>query len=262
MMRYLRLYAKFLEFSFGRAMEFRIDFYFRIFMDLMFYAVNIAFFKVIYMHSSDIGGWNEQQAMIFVAGYITVDAIQMTLFSNNMWVFPQLINKGDLDYYLVRPVSSFFMLNFRDFAVNSFINLLISIGILTWALVSYSEPLGVLRVFNFLLLIINGTFLFHLIRLLFILPVFWTHSSRGFDTIFWTIGKFAERPHGIFKGYVKLFFFTLLPLSVIASLPTESLFTEAPLTLTLYCLLVMFAVFIAVQFVWIYALRNYSSASS
>ena len=33
MIRYLRLYGYFLRFSFSRAMEFRFDFFFRIFMD-------------------------------------------------------------------------------------------------------------------------------------------------------------------------------------------------------------------------------------
>lgn len=262
MMRYLRLYAHFLEFSFGRAMEFRIDFYFRIVMDVIFYAVQFAFFKVIYLHSPNIGGWNEAQTTLFIAAFITVDAIQMTLFSNNMWILPQLVNKGDLDYYLVRPVSSFFMLNFRDFAVNSFINLLITIGILSWAIISYPHELGFLRIINFILLIISGTFLFHFMRLLFILPVFWTHSSRGYDTIFWTVGKFAERPHGIYKGFVKIFFYTLFPAAVIASLPTQTLFEQSPLLLSLYCIFVMIAVFIITQLVWRSALRSYSSASS
>ena len=39
-MRYLRLYLYFLRFSFSRAMEFRLDFYFRILMDVAFYVVN------------------------------------------------------------------------------------------------------------------------------------------------------------------------------------------------------------------------------
>ncbi|MCB0385330.1 MAG: hypothetical protein KDD43_08040, partial [Bdellovibrionales bacterium] len=68
MIRYLRLYMYFLRFSFSRAMEFRIDFFFRIFMDLIFYIVNILFFKVIFIHSDLLAGWTEPQVFIFVSG--------------------------------------------------------------------------------------------------------------------------------------------------------------------------------------------------
>lgn len=243
-------------------MEFRIDFYFRVFMDIVFYAVSFGFFKVIYLHSPEIGGWNESQAMIFVSAFIFIDALQMTLFANNMWIFPQLVNKGDLDYYLTRPASAFFILNFRDFAVNSFVNLVIAVGLMAWTLIVFPEPLSAFRIALFVFLVLLGCFLGQLLRLVFILPVFWTHSNRGLDTIYWSLGKFAERPHGIYKGFVRILLLSVLPFAVMASLPTQSLFQDSPLKIAMYCTGVFMAFFVMVLWVWRLALRNYSSASS
>jgi len=130
MSRYLRLYLQFLKFSFSRSLEYRMDFWFRIVMDCMFYLVELAFFTILYQHTDMLGGWNYDQILIFVSGFLVIDAIHMTVFSNNMWWMPILVNKGDLDYYVVRPVSSLFFLSLRDFAANSFLNLLIASGIL------------------------------------------------------------------------------------------------------------------------------------
>jgi ABC-2 type transport system permease protein len=261
-MRYLRLYLKFIEFSFGRAMEFRMDFYFRIFMDLIFYIVSFSFFKILFLHSSQVGGWNEPQVMIFVGCFIIVDAIQMTMFANNTWNLPFLINKGDLDYYLVRPVSSFFMANFRDFAANSFINLVMAGSFLTWALVVYPEPLGFGRIFLFLVMTFVGAMLFQFVRILFILPVFWTHSGRGLDTLFWSVEKFMERPHGIYKGFIKVFLLTVLPMIAMTSMPTSVLFESNPWPNVGICLLVTTAYLFISTWLWRVALANYSSASS
>ena len=123
MRRYLRLYACFLRFSFSRAMEFRLDFYFRIVMDGVWYAVNLAFFLAIYRHTALLGGWTEDQVIVFAAGVFVADGVHMTVFSNNMWWFPVLVNRGDLDYHLVRPVSSLFFVSLRDFAANSFVSM-------------------------------------------------------------------------------------------------------------------------------------------
>ena len=138
--RYLRLYAHFVRFSMSRTLEFRIDFFFRVFMDLAYYGVNIAFYQVIVLHTELLGGWNRDQTLVFMAGFLLVDAMVMTLFSNNIWWLPIFINRGDMDYYLLRPVSSLFFLSVRDFAVNSFINFLFAVGILAWALSRTAEP--------------------------------------------------------------------------------------------------------------------------
>lgn len=262
MIRYMRLYANFLRFSFSKAFEFRIDFYFRILMDIIYYAVNILFFKVIFLHSNILAGWTEAQVMVFVGAFIVIDALNMTIFANNFWAMPSLINKGNLDYYLLRPVSTLFFISFQDFAANSFVNLLIAGGILVWTMIQYPDPISILNLVLFLFLILNGTLLYAFVRLLFVLPVFWTHSSRGLDMMFWGFARFMERPHQIFYGAVRIILLTVLPFALMASLPTEVLFSSNPWPIVGYCVLLSCVFFISVLGLWRLGLRSYSSASS
>src|SRR5690606_30770987 len=110
MIKYLKLYQYFVKFSLIQAMQFRFDFFFRIIMDCIFYLVNILFYKVLFEHTGGIGGWTESQVLIFTSSFLMMDAIQMTITSNGVWMIPNLVNKGELDYYLLRPVSSLFFL--------------------------------------------------------------------------------------------------------------------------------------------------------
>lgn len=262
MIRYLRLYGYFLRFSFSRALQFRLDFYFRIIMDVIYYVVNILFFKIIFLHTSALAGWTQPQVMIFVGAFIVIDAVNMTVFSNNIWALPSLINRGDLDYYIVRPISSFFFVSLRDFAANSFINLIIAAGILIGALVQYPEPISPLKLLAFLLMILNGNILYFLTRMIFILPVFWTHSSRGLDMMFFGLTKFMERPRQIFKGALKIVLLTILPFSLMASVPAEILFASNPWILIAWCLSGTFVFLVVILSIWRMGLRSYSSASS
>lgn len=260
--RYARLYGHFLRFSFSKALEFRVDFYFRVGMDVAYYAMNLAFFKIIFLHSKYLAGWTDGQVTIFVGAFIVVDAIHMTVFANNIFQIGDLINKGDLDYYLVRPVSTFFFVSFRDFAANSFLNLLIAIGVLIWALARYTGPLGWARVSVFLLLILNGALLHFLVAILFILPTFWTHSRRGLQPLFWQAARFMERPHGIFTSPMRWVLLTILPFSLMASVPAAVLFEPRPWLLVLGTAVVTVLFFGAVQWVWRKGLAVYASASS
>jgi ABC-2 type transport system permease protein len=245
MKRYAKLYLHFLRFSFIRAMQFRLDFSFRILMDFIFYAVNILFFKIIYLHTPLLAGMTEEQMMIFVASYLFLDSLIMTFLANNIWMLPTYINKGDLDYYLVRPVSSLFFLSLRDIAANSTINMLGAFSILVWCFGKYSGSI--------------------LVRMMFVIPVFWTHTSRGLDELFWGIEQCMQRPVDLFRGQFKRFLTTIIPLGVIVSFPVKMLFTlkfEGSKPLIIHMLLVTIIFGILFRWCWKLGLKNYSSASS
>lgn len=260
--RYLRLYLNFVRFSFSKAMEFRVDFFFRVIMDLCFYATQIAFFAVIYGQTQELGGWDRSQAFVFIAGFFLVDALHMTLFANNMWMLPILVNKGDLDYYLLRPVSSLFFMSLREFAANSFLNLVLAIGIFTWALGQCSSPTSASQLVLYLVLILNGTLLYFILHICFLIPVFWLHSARGLGEIFFAAAKYSERPERIFKGYLRRALVSLMPFSLVASRPAQVLFEPTDWVSVGHIVLVTFLAFLFLLWFWRSALRAYSSASS
>ena len=262
LLRYPRLFGYFVRFSVSRAMEFRLDFWFRIIMDFLFYCVNIAFYEILFLHFPRIGGWSREQAMVFVAGYLFVDAVQMTLFSNNMWWLPTFVNRGDLDYYLLRPVSSLFFLSLRDFAANSFLNMLMTAGILAWAFHQFPGELGAAKILLYIFVLLNGVLVFYLMQLLFTLPVFWTQSVDGFREVNWTLGKVMERPDRIFSGWPRKLFTLILPYCLVSSFPARLVVEEFDGGILLHILGVTLLFSGAIALFWRAALRSYSSASS
>ncbi|MDJ0974541.1 MAG: ABC-2 family transporter protein [Planctomycetota bacterium] len=262
MWRYARLYGYFLRFSFSKAMEFRFDFFFRIGMDCAWYVIQFALFEVLYLHTPLFGGWDPAQMRVFLAAIFLSDALQMTVYANNMWWFPFLVNKGDLDYYLVRPVSSLFFLSLRDFAANSFVNLLITIGFMVWVLATYPDPLGAGRILLYVALVLLGVFLYYAIQLWFLIPVFWTHEGQGLRQVFFSIGSYSQKPDAIYRGWIRRILLYVLPLALIASFPTRAMFEPDPWRLVLHMVVASAVCFgLSVAF-WRRGLRSYASASS
>lgn len=262
MKRYFQLYLHFLRFSFSKALEFRLDFTFRIIMDIIYYIVNILFFKVIFLHTPLVAGWSQEQMMIFVSCYILVDAISMTVFSSNMWWLPHHINRGELDYHLIRPVSPLFFLSLKEFSANSFMNLIIASGILAYSLVTYSQPYNAWDVLLLIALVLNGTLICYCCQMLMILPVFWTQSSKGFMDLFFSMGIAIERPDRIFKGWLRLIFTVLLPFALVASFPARLFLEKFHWPTFFHLVAVTIGLWLVMLFVWKKGLRAYSSASS
>ncbi len=261
-MRYIKLYGKCISFSASKGLEFRFDFYMRIFMDLLFYAVQILFYKVLFLHSATIGGWNESQAMVFISGYLLIDAINMTLFSNNMWLVPQMINKGDLDYHLIRPVSALFMISVRDFAFNSLINLLFALGIFIWSIGNLVVTPSIFSILLYLVLIFNGALIFYTLNMMGNLIVFWSQSADSFGHLVWQLMKFAERPDQIYSGVIRKILISILPFAIMTSFPARILLNGFSWSILGHCFLVSGIFVIALVSVWKIGLKSYSSASS
>ena len=261
-LRYLRLYASFVKFSVSKSLQFRFDFFFRVVMDLIYYLVNIAFYKVIFANTTALAGWDHHQIFIFVAGYCVVDAIQMTVFANNVHAFLTIVNRGDLDYHIVRPVSSLFMVGVRDFAVNSFLNLLMAFGILAYAVHASPIVYSLTRVMLFVLFLFNGALVHFLLQMMLMIPVFWTHNANGFQQAYWALSRCMERPDRIFRGWVWRILISILPFALMASFPARLLLDEFRWDVLCYTMLATGALFAIVVMLWNRGLRAYSSASS
>ncbi|MDQ3231248.1 MAG: ABC-2 family transporter protein, partial [Pseudobdellovibrionaceae bacterium] len=98
--RYVRIYLNFLRFAASRAMQFRAELLFRVVMDVFYYSVFLGFYEILYSHTELIGGWNRAQAMVFISGFLVVDALQMTFFADMYHAFQQMYRLGALDHYL------------------------------------------------------------------------------------------------------------------------------------------------------------------
>lgn len=262
MIRYLRLYAYFLRFSFSKAMEFRMDFFFRVIMDVIFYAVQFAFFNIIYLHTPILAGWEIEQMRIFIVSFIFIDALFMTVFSTNAWWLPIYINRGDLDYYLTKPVSTLFFLSFKEFAANSFLNLLIAFGLVWWAIDIYPSEFSAIKILIYFFMLSLGTTLYCILNILFLLAVFWTQAPRGFGDLFFSVSHIMERPERIYRGIARKVFVYILPFGIMASYPAQYLVEKNQDALVWSMGLITLCFFIILQVVWRLGLKNYSSASS
>ncbi len=261
-MRYFRLYLHFIRFSFTKALQFRFDFTFRIFMDLVFHTLNLVFFRILFNHTTLIGDWNQSQVTLFVTSFILFDGIYMTVFATNAWWLPEHINKGELDYYLTKPVSPLFFFSFKEFAANSLMNLFFGIAIFSWALTQLEFSFHFFQLLLYILLIINGAFLYFAMQLLMYLPTFWTQSPRGFDMLLHGLDPILKYPISIQKYLMRTVFTFLLPLNIVLSYPAKIFFNEAPIKGVLIILVCTTLFWLFISWLWRSGIRQYSSASS
>ena len=94
-------------------MEFKANFIGGIIVDFVFYGTHFFFFSIIFSYVDSLLEFTQQDVMIFLIITFLSDTFMMMFFSGNLMKLNQLILKGDLDFFLLKPISSQFLVSFR-----------------------------------------------------------------------------------------------------------------------------------------------------
>ena len=79
--------------------------------------MNWAFFKIIFAQGKNIAigkgtGWTENEFFIFLGTVWIINAIVQTFFMPNAQEFSELIRTGNLDFALLKPIDTQFLVSF------------------------------------------------------------------------------------------------------------------------------------------------------
>jgi ABC-2 type transport system permease protein len=112
---YLKVFSTFARNSLVRDMSFRMNFVLQCLSSLAWAAMNWGLFKIIYSHTGEIGrgtGWHEDEFFIFLGTIWIINSVIQTLFMVNVSEFSELIRTGNLDFALLKPIDTQFLISF------------------------------------------------------------------------------------------------------------------------------------------------------
>src|SRR5438270_2590621 len=96
--RYLRLLRALARYSLAREMAFRGNFIARLSVEVIWIAIQLLFFSVVFKQTQKIEGWSEYQYYFFIGCFMALHGVIETLFIDNCNSFAELIRTGDLDF--------------------------------------------------------------------------------------------------------------------------------------------------------------------
>ena len=100
--------AQFARVGVVRKSQFRVEFWFQVIMDCLWYATHVGVFEVLYMHVSEIAGWDRDEFRVLL-GYLFVSDAFMMVWLGQIWRFGRDLKDGELDPFRVRPAATLFL---------------------------------------------------------------------------------------------------------------------------------------------------------
>ena len=235
--KYWRVFATFARNSLVRDMSFRANFFLQCITSVSWTMMNLGFFIIVFDHTKTIGrntGWGENEFFIFLATTWIINSLVQAFFMPNAEEFSELIRTGNLDFALLKPIDTQFLISFTKIEWSSLANLAVGLILLAYALLQLVDqpeapltihPLSVLLYFFYVLC---GTAILYALMISLSATSIWLGRNQTLYDFWFYITNFCRYPMEIYQhgriGWSLWGFFTFaVPILVVINVPARLL---------------------------------------
>lgn len=234
--RYLRVFTTFARNSLVRDMTFRTNFVLQCVSSLGWTAMNVGFYLIIFEHTGSIGegtGWDRDRFFLFIATTWFINSLVQTFFMPNAEEFSEMIRTGGLDFALLKPIDTQFLISFRrvDWSQlsNFFAGGLIAVVALWNLATRETDPMvpSPLSVLLYVIFLGCGVSIMYSLMIALSATSVWLGRNQSLYNFWFYITNFSRYPMEIYnRGWGRpLFgFFTfVVPILVVVNVPARLL---------------------------------------
>ncbi len=261
-MRYLRAYRACLRNCLARELEFRGHFILQVGSNLLWAFLSLTLASFIFRNVRAIGDWDLDRMVLLTGTFLLVMALTNFLFNANMVQLSLLVNRGDLDFVLVKPMSSQFLVSLRYVTFSELPATLVAAFYLISGVQRLNLQPGPLDVVIYLGLVASAIVCFYALWFMSVTLVLWTGRINNVAYLIMPIMDLGRVPTDVFSGPLRPFFTFVLPIALIATVPTRVLLGLLDPAVALYAPVLAAALLFLANRFWRVSLGRYSSASS
>jgi ABC-2 type transport system permease protein len=263
LIRYLRVYGALVRNSVVREMSFKANFILWLFVELLWFGLQLGFNSVVYLHTDRIGDWTKWEVMMLIGASHFIQQLFQAFFLLNCAQLSELVHTGKLDFMLLLPVNTRFLLSFRQVELGGFINAGSGLVVMAYA----AQELGVypstVQWLGFGLLCLAAILVHYSLMFVMATASFWTVRAQGLVMAYYNLFSVARLPDAAFRGTFHVVFTLAVPMLIVVNVPVKVLIDKLSAPAEVVVMLAMCAVcFLLSKLVWIRAMQRYTSASS
>jgi ABC-2 type transport system permease protein len=261
--RYAGLYGALWRNSVVREMGFQANFLLWLFVELLWFALQLGFNSVIYLHTERIGTWSQWEVVMLIGTSHFVQQLFQAFFLVNCAQLSDLVHTGRMDFMMLLPVNTRFLVSCRHVDLGGFISAASGLGVVIYAARQLGLSPGWGQVLAYLAVCVVAIVVHYSLMFLMATISFWTVRAQGLVMAYYNLFSIARIPDAAFRGAGRVVFTLGIPMLLVANVPVKVLAGTLDSPSEVVLLLVMSGLCLACSIlVWGLALRRYASASS
>lgn len=278
---YWKVFLTFANNSLIRDMTFRTNFLLQCVSSVGWTLMNVGFYLLLFQYTDTIGaqsGWDRDKFFLFLATTWFINSVVQTFFMPNAEEFSELIRTGGLDFALLKPIDTQFLISFRKVDWSSLSNFFagLIIAVISLHNLAHRElnPMTptALEVLLYLLFVAFGIVIMYSLMICLSATSVWLGRNQTLYNFWFYITNFSRYPMEMYdRGWGRPlygFFTFIIPVLLVVNVPARLLAKPIDPRTSSEWMLVGWAFVATILSVfvsrWIFyrALASYRSASS
>jgi ABC-2 type transport system permease protein len=261
--RYFGIYAALWKNSVAREMSFKSNFILWIVVEVLWFALQLSFIGVIYLHTNHIASWTKWEVIMLIGASHFIQQIFQAFFLVNCANLSELVRTGKLDFLLLLPLNTRFVISLRQVDLGGFVNAGSAVAVMTFAAHKMDYMPTLAQMFGFLALCVCGIIIHYSLMFLLASVAFWTVRAQGIVWGYYNMFQIARMPDEAFRGIFKGVFTFIIPMLLVSNVPVRVLANKLASPSQMLLLVGMSVVcFVISEWGWRVSIKRYTSASS
>lgn len=258
--RYWRLLSCFWSAAIGAELEYRLNFVFSTLSNVGNFAGSLFGLSLFYHGGERWAGWQWEEALLVLGFFTILDGITTAIFAPNLSRLVGHIEKGTLDFVLLKPINSQFWLSTYTFSPWGIPNGILGLGLVFYGALRLHVPLH-----RFALALLPLGFSFVIVySLWFILGTtsIWFTKIYNITAVLRGLLDAGRYPLVAYPAAYRFFFTFIVPVAFLTTVPAQTLLGEPVMAWIVGSGVLAIGLLWGSNLFWRFALRFYTSASS
>ncbi len=261
-MHFLKLISTFLKVNIQMSLAYRADTLVNILLNIMWLGWELLGLSIIFNNTTTLGGWGIGELIALLGVFRLINTMMASIIWPNTEKFNQSIRDGSLDYTLLQPAPSMFLVTFSRITIWRMWDLLLSIVLIVAGVRMAGDVATPLNILTFLLLTVSGAIVLYSLWIVLIAFTFWFTKFDNNVTILQALLDAGRYPVSVYPAWVQIIVTYLVPIAVATTVPLQALRGDLSLGRVLIFLAVSVVAAWAASLVWKAGIQRYSGASS
>src|SRR3954464_9917993 len=154
--RYFAIYRELVRNSVTRELMFKSNFLLWIVVELLWFGLQLSFIGVLYLHTDHIGTWTKWEVILLIGASHFIQQIYQAFFLINCTNLSELVRTGKLDFLMLLPINTRFVVSFRQVDLGAFVNAAFALAVMAFAAHQLHLVPTPLQILGFLVLCLAG----------------------------------------------------------------------------------------------------------
>src|SRR5512147_1306130 len=219
----LKLLSAFLKVNVQMSLAYRADTVVNILLNLMWLGWELLSLKIIFSNTETIAGWGFSELIALLGVFRLVHTLMAALIWPNTEKFNQSIRDGSMDYTLLQPASSMFLVTFSRITVWRAWDLILAIVLIVVGVNLSGGTTTPIDILTFILLTASGAVVIYSLWIVLIALTFWFTKFDNNVTILQALVDAGRYPATVYPAWLRLIVTFIVPIAVATTVPLQAL---------------------------------------